>query len=134
MTKYQEFIQTKEVLENLEPYIISDFDLDRVFQKYKQLLEEVLEQFKLLEDNLEWRKKVEAKEWGNDDTDYFESDEEREEWNELMRQKIEKTKTNQPCHNLVSKILKNNPQAVDELFQLLSDFKFRTEEGIGEKE
>ena len=41
---------------------------------------------------------------------------------------------NQPCHNLVSKILKNNPQVADELFQLLLDFKFKTEEGIGEKE
>jgi hypothetical protein len=86
MTKYQEFIQTKEALENLEPQIISDFDLDRVFQKYKQLLGEVLEEY------------------------------------------------NQPCHNLVSKIRENNPQVADELFQLLSDFKFKKEEGIGEKE
>jgi hypothetical protein len=89
MSKHQEFIQTKEVLENLEPYIVSDFDLDRVFLKYKQLLGEVLEEL---------------------------------------------NKTNQPCHNLVSKILKNNPQVADELFQLLSDFKFKVEEGIGEKE
>ena len=55
---------------------------------------------------------------------------------------VELEKTNQPCHNLVSKILKNNPQVVDELFQLLSDFKFnssetrseKVEEGIREKE
>jgi len=130
MTKYQEF---QEKMKNV-PTVCGYDSKDVVALKYKQLLEKVLEEFKLLEDNLEWRRKVEAKEWGDDDIDYFESGEERKVWDELMKQKIEETKTNPPCHNLVSKILKNNPQVVDELFQLLSDFKFKVEEGIGEEE
>ena len=64
------------------------------------------------------------------------------EYSDLTDRLLDYIKTNQPCHNLVSKILKNssdesrleNPQVVDELFQLLLDFKLKVEEGIGEKE
>lgn len=81
MNKYKEF-QEKRAAIRKEQGIVSDFYMVEVAQKYYQLLGEVLEEFKILEENLEWRKKVEATEWG--DTDNFETEEEREEWNNLM--------------------------------------------------
>lgn len=47
---------------------------------------------------------------------------------------VRKGKTVDSCHFLVQKILKNTPESANELFQLLLDFKFKVEEGIGEKE
>lgn len=61
MNKYQEF-QEKRAAIKKEQGIVSDFYMVEVAQKYYQLLGEVLEEFKLLEDNLEWRKRVEATE------------------------------------------------------------------------
>lgn len=56
----------------------------------------------------------------------------------VMQRKTKMSKSEnrytEPCINLVQKILKNTPESANELFQLLLDFKFKKEEGIGEKE
>jgi hypothetical protein len=46
----------------------------------------------------------------------------------------ETVNTAESCIKLVQKIVNNTPAAVNELFQVLLDFKYRTEEGIGEKD
>lgn len=92
MSKYSEFQEKRESLKR-EVVETSDYFYQlSLLKNYDDLLGEILVQFKLLEDKLEWRKKVEAKEWGDGDFDYFESDEEREEWNEFFRRLIEKSR------------------------------------------
>lgn len=54
MSKYKEFQQK---MRNV-PTICGYDSKDVAALKYRQILEEVLKEFKLLEDNLEWRKKL----------------------------------------------------------------------------
>jgi hypothetical protein len=90
MSKYQEFQEKRKSLER-EVIEASDFYyLKSIAEDYNDLLGKVLEAFKSLEENLEWRRNVEAIEWRDDDSDHFESDEERDLWNNLMRLNIEK--------------------------------------------
>jgi len=92
MTKYQEFQEKRENLKREVTEASDYFYQLSLLRSYDDLLEKILEEFKSLEKNLEWRRKIEVREWGDDDMDCFESDEERDLWNDLMRQKIEESK------------------------------------------